>query len=160
MALGTPRLGFEASLGPDRRPALGRGVVIRRLRFSGQFMLRLAPFVSAATLVLLMLNFVTRFAYHIRSRTRLSRGWVGRPGSPVLVIGKVPEVQSGTREIIKPPTTPTTLATPVRSWRRLRLRFGYSPGDPRLNRSGGAKVECTVPGGGVGRCRTTLPTVN
>jgi len=101
--------GFEASLGPDRRPALGRGVVIRRLRFSGQFMLRLALFVSAATPVLLMLNFVSRFAYHIRSRTGLKRGWVARPGR-VLAIGKVPEVQSGTSPIIRPPATPTTIA--------------------------------------------------
>jgi hypothetical protein len=39
---GDIRAWVRGSLGLDRRPVLGRGVVVRRLRFSGPFMLRLA----------------------------------------------------------------------------------------------------------------------
>ena len=71
---------------------------------------RLASSVSAATPVLLMLNFVTSFAEHIRTRTRMNRGWVGRYGSPAFAIDKATEGLVGCQRDDQGAHDPTTIA--------------------------------------------------
>ena len=57
--------------GPHPLPALGRGIVVHRLRLR-RVMLRLTPLVTAAAPVLLVLNLVTGFAWDIQTEAAMT----------------------------------------------------------------------------------------